>query len=806
MKLVIYQKQLLLIILFFCISLHSYAQKSIQVHKVTTPISIDGVANELDWNTHKVMGNFIQTQPNNGKPATRKTEIAVLYDDRYLYVLGIMHVANKDEINRQLSARDDIGNADAFAVQIDPFGETREGYDFTVTAANVQTDVKLSQNNSYDNFNVVWESAVKLYNDKWIAELKIPFNSIRFPKEAMTNFKINFQRIASKLNEESFWSPIRPEIDGYLNQFGNLEGLPKIAPPLNLSFYPFVSVVNEKSPDGEQKTSFNGGLDVKYVHDNSYTLDVSLIPDFSQALSDNQVFNLSPFEIRFNENRQFFIEGTEIFDKGNYLYTRRIGGEPIGKNRISLDEGEEIVENPVTSNILNLVKITGKSSKGFSIGVLNGITAKSEATIRNKSTNEFRKEETNPFTNYNALVLDQTLKNNSSITFLNNSVWRNGNTYDSNLSALLFRGYTKNRTYSMYLKKAISQKYYSDQKAEFGHQYYASVSKVSGNWTGGISANIYDEKFDNNDFGFLSRNNQFSLRANINYKNNNPKNWFNQYTIGINHSQRYYYSLFEKEQAYYKLEGDATFKNNSVVFGSFAYIEKRQDFFEPRTKDRNFNKPAQLEYFAEYQTNRNKNFSFAGYGVYIKTLNSDIFSDQFITGYGLRGQLGQHVSLYFSQDFNNTPSNAGFATRENGDIIFGKRSVKELTNTFEASYAVYSKLSMNIRMRHYWIQVDYDDQFSLNTQGDLVRNSYNINPDTFDDNFNSFTIDYTARWQFAPASELSFNYKLGAKLFNNDVNSGYGTNLKNTLQQDNSNTISLKMTYFLDFNKLRKLY
>jgi hypothetical protein len=782
-----------------------HAQRTIQIHKVSSPISIDGVAEETDWKQHAQAGNFTQTRPDNGKPSIRKTEIAILYDESYLYVLGIMYVNAKDEISSQLSARDDTGNADIFAMQIDPFGETREGYDFTITAANVQTDLKLSQNDVYENFNVVWESAVKLYDDKWIAELKIPFNSIRFPKEAMDNFTINFQRVSTKLNEESFWSPIKPEVDGFLNQFGKLEGLPTITPPLNLSFLPFVSVVNEKSPDGTSETNFNGGLDVKYVHDNSYTLDVSLIPDFSQALSDNQIFNLSPFEVRFNENRQFFIEGTEIFNKGGYLYTRRIGGIPINKDNISVAENEEIVNNPIASNIINLVKVTGKSSKGFSIGVLNGITAKSEATIRNVDTDEFRNVQTNPLTNYNAILLDQTLKNNSSITFLNNSVWRSGKDYDSNFSALLFRGYNKNRTYSIYLKKALSQKYFSDQKAEFGHQYFASFAKVSGNWTGGISANLFDEKFDNNDFGFLPRNNQLYVRAHVNYQQNNPKKWFNQYSLRLQQEQRYYYSLFEKEVAFYKFSGDATLKNNSVVFGSFAYIEPRKDFFEARTKDRHFNKPAQLEYFAEYQTNRNKNFSFAGYAVFVKTLDSEIFSDEFIAGYGLRAQLGQHVSLYFSQDFTNIPGNAGFVGRTDTDLIFGKRSIQELTNTFEASYAIYSKLSMNIRVRHYWNQVDYSEQFSLDTQGDLIQNNFDIDPNDFDDNFNSFTIDYIARWQFAPASELSFNYKLGANVFDNQVNSSYGTNLRNILRQDNSNTISLKLTYFLDFNQLRKL-
>jgi len=328
-------------------------------------------------------------------------------------------------------------------MQIDPFGEAREGYDFSVSAAGVQFDEKLSSNNGYLNFNVVWNSAVKVSEDRWVVEMRIPFNSIRFPKDKLDNFRINFQRFSGKLNEESFWNPIDPEVNGYLNQFGSLEGLPVLQPPLNLSFYPFVPIVNEKSPERENNTSFNGGLDVKYVYDNAFTLDVSLIPDFSQAQSDDQIFNLSPFEIKFDENRQFFVEGTEIFDKGGYLYTRRIGGAPLGKNNLELAENEEVLTNPVSSNILNLIKFTGKSDNGLSIGVLNGITVKSEAEIRNTDTDAVRKAITNPLTNYNSLVLDQALKNNSSITLINNSVLRSGTAYDANLTALQFQGYTK---------------------------------------------------------------------------------------------------------------------------------------------------------------------------------------------------------------------------------------------------------------------------------------------------------------------------------------------------------------------------
>ena len=781
------------------------AQKNITIHKVNEPIKIDGEVTESIWQQHLIAGNFIQTLPEAGKPSKQKTDIAILFDDAYLYVLGVLHVANKEAISNQLTARDDTGNADVFGIQIDPFGEAREGYDFSVTAAGVQLDQKITATDSYSNYNVVWQSKVKLYNDKWIVEMKIPFNSIRFPKEDLSNFKINFQRITNGLNEDAYWSPIRLDVDGYLNQLGKLNGLNNIAPPLNLSFNPFVSVVTEKSPVGDKNTTFNGGLDVKYVHKNAYTLDVSLIPDFSQAPSDDQIFNLSPFEVKFNENRQFFVEGTEIFDKGGYLYTRRIGGTPIYKDNITKTDEEEIIENPVTSNIINLIKFTGKSKNGLSIGVLNGITAESEAEIKNTNTNTTRNVLTNPLTNYNAIVLDKTLKNNSSLTFINNSVLRSGSAYDANLTALLYRYYNKDRTYSMYFKKALSQKYFTGEEDQFGHEYYGYAGKVSGKWTGGVSVKLLDDKFDSNDFGYLSRNNELRFKGDLRYTNNNPEKIFSRYQVFLDHQQTYYYSLLKEEQTYYKLGSYGVFKkNNHTFFGEFRYIEKSKNFFEARTKDKHFNVPAQAETFFEYQTNDNKAVSIAGYMVLVKYFNSEIYKKEFIVGYGVNARVGQHFSLYFSQALEDKPNGLGFLAKEDNSIIFGSRKVKELSNAITLNYAVNSTLNVNMRLRHYWITVDYKDQFSLKENGDFTTNNFAINPDDYDDNFNQFNIDFISKWQFAPASEISLACKLGANYYNTDVNSTYGTNFKRVLEEKSSTTISLKMTYFLDANILKK--
>lgn len=781
------------------------AQKSITIHKKTETIKIDGEANEANWTQHLQEGNFTQLAPDNGKTSRRKSEIAILYDQSYLYILAIFYVENKNEINKQLTARDDLGTSDFFGLQLDPFGEARDGYDFTVTAANVQFDSKIFTFGEDNNFNVVWDSAVKIYDDKWIVEIKIPFNSIRFPKEDLSNFRVNFQRFSSKLNETSYWNPINPEVDGYLNQFGKLEGLKTINPPLNLSFYPFVSLVNEKSPTDESKSTFNVGLDLKYVFNNAYTLDVSLIPDFSQAPSDDQIFNLSPFEVKFNENRQFFVEGTEIFDKLGYLYTRRIGGEPINKNNVTIDDDEIIEENPISSNIINLIKFTGKSSNGLSIGVLNGITDKSEATVKNTTTDETRQVTTNPLTNYNALVLDKALKNNSSLTFVNNSVQRNGSDYDANLTALQYIWYNKKRTYSAKFKTGLSQKYFSNADNEFGHDYFAYVAKVSGKLTSGVSFKLVDDTFDNNDFGFLLRNNEMRFRADVRYTENKPKKLFSRYQFFVDHQQRYYYSLMEHEQTYIKAGTNGTFKKNQhSFFAEFTYLPKGQNFYEPRVKDRHLNIPAYTEAFLEYQTNRNKNVSLSGYMVLVNYFNSDIFTNEFIAGYGLRARIGQHLFTYFRQAYENQPSKAGFIDMFGDDIIFGQRSVKQLDNSLTFNYSINSKLNVNVRLRHYWIQVDYSNQYTLQDNGDLAENNHDINPNDYDDNFNQFNIDFLAKWQFAPASEISLGYKLGSTFFNDDVRSSYFDNLGNTLKENSSNTVSLKMIYFLDWNKVSK--
>src|SRR6185369_4404822 len=130
-------------------------------------------------------------------------------------------------------------------------------------------------------------------------------------------------------------------------------------------------------------TSFNGGMDVKYGINQAFTLDVTLIPDFGQVQSDNHVLNLTPFEVKYNENRTFFTEGTELFNKGNLFYSRRIGGEPLHLYEAGdqLTGTEHIINNPTETKLLNAIKISGRTKSKLGIGIFNAITKPMYATI-----------------------------------------------------------------------------------------------------------------------------------------------------------------------------------------------------------------------------------------------------------------------------------------------------------------------------------------------------------------------------------------------------------------------------------------
>ena len=155
-------------------------------------------------------------------------------------------------------------------------------------------------------------------------------------------------------------------------------------------------------------------------------MDATLIPDFGQVISDNVINNLTPYEVKFTENRQFFTEGTEIFNKAGLFYSRRVGATPSKyytvRDFVASNTDWEIVKNPSVTQLYNGAKFSGRTKKKLGIGIFNALAAPMEAKIHNKTSGKDSVIRTVPLTNYNIIVVDQALQGPSSMTFINTNV------------------------------------------------------------------------------------------------------------------------------------------------------------------------------------------------------------------------------------------------------------------------------------------------------------------------------------------------------------------------------------------------
>jgi hypothetical protein len=406
---------LLLNLLLFCYcGFTQTIKKTISAIPVESSLKIDGILDEPAWQEAPAAADFVQRQPNNGKPATFATDVRFLYDQTGLYVGATMYDPSPDSIPSQMGLRDANSlNSDNFIFLVSPFDDGLNAFCFLVYISDIQSDFKLTSDGNDDyTWDAVWLSKARRNKTGWVVEMKIPYSAIRFPLKPVQEWGMNCQREIRRYWEIVTWNLIDSKVSGFVNQSGLLQGIRDIKPPLRLSVTPYVSGYLQNSPeDKSYDLSYNYGADLKYGINQSFTLDMTLIPDFGQVRSDDQVYNFSPFEIKYSERRQFFTEGTELFNKGGIFYTRRVGSTPKGYDKVAddLTDSETVTENPGTTKLINASKVSGRTSSGLGIGVFNAISANTWATVTDTVTNLSRQVLTQGFTNYNTFVLDQNL-------------------------------------------------------------------------------------------------------------------------------------------------------------------------------------------------------------------------------------------------------------------------------------------------------------------------------------------------------------------------------------------------------------
>lgn len=787
-------------------------RKVIEAMRLESSPKIDGYLDEPFWKSLPVAGDFTEYSPVNGLKAPFATEVRFAFDDGAFYASAVMYDPYPDSICHEMGKRDQIEllNTDYISFDILPYNDALNMYEFKVSPAGLQNDTKYSVVGQDINWDAVWESAARITDSAWIVELKIPYSALRFPKAVKQVWGINMWRNLKRRNEWSTWCYVDNTVQQDLfKYYGEVVGMNDIDPPLRLSLTPYLAGYVEKDPSMSKWSSIaRGGMDMRFGINESYTVDMMLIPDFGQVQSDDKILNLSPFEVRYDEKRQFFTESTEMFDKCGIFYSRRVGAVPrnyysVG---IQLAENEIIKSNPDETRIINATKLSGRNSKGLGAGFFNAMTTNTWAKIGNSETGESRKILTQPFTNYNVMVLDQNLKNNSYVTLINTNYLSPKDDYLANVTGAETRISNKKSTFAFFGRLNLSTKMQKDMEAVTGHAMELNISKPNGKFQYYLIREQADKSYDPNDMGFLLNNNYASNMLHLFYLQQTPRGMF------VNSTTRFttiYNTLFESSKfKYFAIEAanKTTYYNYWITHFVFTASPLGfRDYYEPRIWGSVYRKPAYYNLDAIVATDSRKTFYVRGQASWLTMPENN--SHGWELELTPRMRFSDRATLTLDVTYSNTFNdygwvNTAYDTLMQPTILFGKRDVSILNTILSGRYTFSTRTSLTLRLRHYWSQVDYSSYFTLNDGGSLSDSDYNENHDI---NFNAFTADAQFVWYFAPGSELSVVWKNAINTFDNRMISNYFDNLDRTFNTPQANSFSIRILYYLDYQYIRKL-
>jgi len=801
------------VILFSVFSISAIAQekKVLHITRTENPPKIDGILDDSVWTNAEEANNFIQFRPDMGveESPNQKSIVKMAYNDDAVFFAAYLHDDPK-EIRKQFSSRDNLGQADFFSIVINPNNDGQNDTAFFVMSTGTQADAVVSSGSNEDfGWNAVWVSAVKIVDDGWIVEVRIPYSALRFSNKAIQTWGVNFNRRFRKTREQFSWNPIDPS-RGYFGLYhGEVTGIKNIKPPTRLSFYPYSSVIFENF-DGESNQEFNLGMDVKYGISENFTLDATLIPDFSQAGFDNVELNLGPFEQRFNEQRQFFKEGVDLFNKGNLFYSRRIGRNPVDYENVedNLGENEEITNSPEDIKTLNAIKISGRTKNGLGIGVFNAITEESFANIKDTITGESRKEVVEPFANYNVLVLDQQFNENSSVSLINTNVSRNGHYRDANVTGLLTRLINKKNTYG--IEAEIKGSFLNLQDGnQNGFSSEIEIGKISGNYQYSLEHKLADENYDINDLGINFRNNYNNLRAEFSYRIFKPTEKLNNIRLKTwaNYNRRHNPNTYTGNS----IGGDIFMQTKNIfAFGGRlnTQIGTQYDYFESR-EDKVYTFKNWLDGNAWFSSNYDKTFALdgrVGFGTLFEE-GRDLFNYNF--NVKPRFRLSEKFIFSYRFSFESSQGDRGYVEKIDDDIIFGQRDRQTITNSLSGNFNFNTKHALYLTFRNYWSAATYDeDLFVLEDDGSLSTiDGYTVNDiDDPNKNFNIWNLDFKYTWEFAPGSQLIALYRNQLTNDTNASDENYTESLNTLFREPIQHIFSLRFIYYIDYNNIKKAF
>lgn len=467
-------------------------------------IIVDGALDDPAWQSAEQITGFTQREPEDGKPSKEETVVRVLYDRESLYVSAYCHDRTPNRIIISDLNRDfDLQEQDYFSVVLDTFHDRRNGYYLGVTPLGNQRDVQFfnearTQNQNWDG---VWYAQARRVEDGYTVEMAIPFHTLRFSREPVQVWGVQFVRKIRRSEEVSYWAPLSRRYNGLSGVAfaGELHGIENVEPGRNLQVKPYaLGGVTRFASRGEQaQGDFDGGVDLKYGLTPGLILDLTANTDFSHVEADTQQVNLTRFPLFFEEKREFFLENAGLFQFGTLKNNEAL---LFHSRTIGLAGGQPIP-------ILGGARLSGRAGEYY-LGLLN-IQARSEGST--------------PATNFTAARLRRNLLRNSDVgvMFLNRQS-RRPEDYNRSLGAdtnLLF--FRNNLRMSGAMARTVTPGRSGDDRIAKGDvEYQTDLLSLS-------SAYVDIGKNFNPEMGFVRQRGRrivshaFELRPRM-----SPQNWF----------------------------------------------------------------------------------------------------------------------------------------------------------------------------------------------------------------------------------------------------------------------------------------
>lgn len=772
-------------------------RRTAQITFTATKPKIDGELTDSIWAKATPLTNYTQHKPNRLEPAKLKTEVRLMYDKSSIYVYARLEDTAALKIAKQLGPRDsfDDPNCDLFGIGFSPYNDGITTYYFHVSAAGVQSDQKVT-GTSYDrSWNAVWYSAVKLHDWGWSVEMEIPLTQLRFSSENGV-WGFNIWRTIKRNQEWDTYNPVDVNIEGINNQEANLEGFSQLKMPFRLSLTPYLSYSTEHSGRGTDNT-FKGGLDLRYGISDSFTLDMMVVPDFSQVRSDDVQLNLTTVEQHFEENRQFFNEGSELFSRGGIFYSRRIGSTPLYSSKAyqNLQTNEEVKEMPASTSIINATKISGRNKRGLGIGFLNALTGDSYADVRNTETGSTRRVNVQPLTNYNVSVVDIPFRNSSYLSVINGNMLLPNNRFTANTSAVDF--YLANKSQSYALKGALQYALQADSGSvsNDGYAYQLSALKTAGKLRLELSNTLYQNTYNPSYLGYLDQNNRIINFGRVEYISYDKKEYTKYRRLSFFFTNELLYKPTRYSRNEFTISGGITL-NNELHFELETSVTPgvKYDYFEPRQPGYKYAEPRAIWTGFYFNTDTRKPLSISrmlvGYwaadryskGMLNLQLNPSLrFNERLASTIGFSGIFNKNAIGYAEND------------AVSGVPVFGRRNITNYEQSAQLTYIISKNGYTNIRARYNWTSVHYKQFYHLKEDGWVDGIDFLQNRDI---NYTAASIEASFAWTFAPGSQLSLMYRKSFDDYQMMKPISYMDNIRRMGDMPQRDLISFRVIYY----------